>query len=65
MKSKEELIKEREEIRKKHSLSAILNKQSEGLGDSIAKMTSALGIKPCGACKKRQEKLNQIFPYKK
>lgn len=38
--------------------------KSRGFGDTVAKMTSAVGIKPCGGCKKRQEKLNKIFPYK-
>lgn len=49
--------------------------KSKGLGDTIAKITKATGIKQvvesvskatgkdCG-CKKRQEKLNKIFPYK-
>lgn len=48
--------------------------KSRGLGDSIAKVTKATGIravvdaaskkmnKPCG-CKGRQEKLNKLFPY--
>lgn len=36
---------------------------SKGLGDTIAKATKAIGLKPCNACKKRQEKLNKIFPY--
>jgi len=39
-------------------------KPSRGFGDTIAKMTTALGIKPCGGCKKRQEKLNRAFPYR-
>lgn len=51
--------------------------QSEGLGDTIAKITNALGIdklaeetakvmgkSDCG-CKKRQQKLNELFPYVK
>ena len=38
---------------------------SVGLGDTIAKVTTAMGIKPCGKCKKRQEALNKAFPYKK
>lgn len=38
--------------------------ESKGLGDTIKKFTSAVGIKQCGACKKRQEKLNKMFPYK-
>jgi hypothetical protein len=38
-------------------------KQKRGLGDSIAEITRRVGIKPCGACKKRQKKLNEWFPY--
>jgi hypothetical protein len=38
---------------------------SRGLGDTIAKATKAVGIKPCGGCKKRQAILNKIVPYKK
>jgi hypothetical protein len=36
----------------------------KGFGDTIANLTKSVGIKPCGACKKRQEKLNKLFPYK-
>ncbi len=35
-----------------------------GLGDVIAKATKAVGIKPCGGCKKRQEWLNKKVPFK-
>ncbi len=35
-----------------------------GLGDVVAKVTSAVGIKPCGGCKERQAKLNKSFPFK-
>lgn len=35
-----------------------------GLGDTIAKATKAVGIKPCGGCKRRQAKLNELVPYK-
>jgi len=43
--------------------------KSKGLGDTIAKVTKATGLDKlatddCG-CKKRQKKLNKIFPYKK
>jgi len=50
------------------------NKKSKGLGDTIAKITKATGIKKvvdtvakatgkdCG-CNKRQENLNRLFPY--
>ena len=37
---------------------------SRGVGDTIAKITKAVGVKPCGKCKKRQEALNKAFPYK-
>lgn len=51
-------------------------RKSRGLGDTIEKFTSATGIKAavdatakavgkdCG-CKKRRDKLNEMFPYKK
>ncbi len=35
-----------------------------GVGDVVARITSAVGIKPCGGCKDRQEKLNRAFPFK-
>jgi len=46
--------------------------ESKGLGDTIEKFTKATGIKKiadkvpggCG-CKKRKDKLNEMFPYKK
>jgi len=53
------------------------NKQSEGLGDTVAKITEflmidqlaqkiaeSMGHEDCG-CTRRQEKLNKIFPYNK
>ena len=41
------------------------NPPSQGLGDTVAKVTKALGVQPCGGCKKRQERLNRMVPYKK
>ena len=38
--------------------------KSRGLGDTIAAVTTALGIPTCGGCKKRQEALNRLVPYK-
>ena len=38
--------------------------KSKGLGDTVKKITNAVGIKQCGACKRRQQKLNRLFPYK-
>ena len=40
------------------------SQKSRGLGDTVAKITSAIGIKPCGGCKERQDKLNKLIPYK-
>lgn len=38
--------------------------KSRGLGDTIAKVAKKIGFKkPCSACSKRQEILNQWFPY--
>ena len=47
-------------------------KKDKGLGDTIERITNATGIskivksitKECG-CKKRKDKLNNLFPYKK
>jgi hypothetical protein len=33
-----------------------------GLGDVIADGTKALGVKPCGKCRKRQAWLNRVTP---
>lgn len=47
-------------------------KKSRGLGDTVARFTEATGIKNvvekttkgnCG-CKRRQDSLNKLFPYK-
>jgi len=38
--------------------------KSKGLGDSIAKLTESVGIKPCISCKKRRDLLNRLFPFK-
>jgi len=53
------------------------NQKSKGLGDTIAKVTHAVGLdkvaeavakaagkEDCG-CSKRQQKLNDMFPYNK
>lgn len=37
---------------------------SRGIGDTIAKVTNAVGIKSCGGCKKRQQALNNLVPFK-
>lgn len=42
-----------------------IDEPSRGLGDTIAKATKAIGIKPCGRCRERQKLLNKVLPYKK
>lgn len=37
--------------------------ESRGLGDTIAKATKKMGIKPCKPCQKRRQKLNKAIPY--
>ena len=34
--------------------------KDRGLGDTIKRVTDAVGIKTCGKCQKRREKLNQM-----
>jgi hypothetical protein len=34
-----------------------------GLGDAVAKVTDRLGVKPCGKCGERREKLNQLVRF--
>tara|TARA_R110002167_G_scaffold308154_1_gene512900 strand:- start:600 stop:872 length:273 start_codon:yes stop_codon:yes gene_type:complete len=59
------LLKEMAELERAASIERLTKKKlSTGLGDTIKKVTNALGVKQCGGCKKRQEKLNRLFPYK-
>jgi hypothetical protein len=37
--------------------------RSRGLGDTIHRVTSALGIPHCGGCEQRREFLNELIPY--
>jgi len=41
------------------------NCKSRGLGGTVAKITKRFGVKPCGSCKERQAKLNDLVPYKR
>ncbi len=36
-----------------------------GVGDVVAQLTKAVGIRPCGKCTQRRNKLNSIFPFSK
>lgn len=35
-----------------------------GLGDLVKRATSAIGIKPCGGCRRRAEALNRWLVFK-
>jgi len=38
---------------------------SKGLGDTVAKVIHAVtGIEPCEACRRRRDRLNEMFPYR-
>ena len=37
--------------------------KSLGLGDTVARLTHALGIPHCCGCEKRRQWLNRIWPY--
>jgi hypothetical protein len=41
-----------------------LGKPWKGLGDVVASLTKAVGIKPCAACGRRQTALNKAIPFK-
>lgn len=40
-------------------------KKPAGLGDVIAEVTSAVGIKPCDNCEKRKDIFNVAWPFHK
>lgn len=37
--------------------------RSRGFGDTVAKITAAAGVKPCGGCKERRDRWNQRLSY--
>jgi len=65
--SPEDLRRLRLRTVKKPPKRLVAPKESQGLGDTIAKVihVGTLGIvKPCGGCRKRQRNLNERYPYK-
>jgi hypothetical protein len=61
----EETIINPHPLQKMKSTGTLVDRPSKGLGDTIAKITTRMGFKSCGGCKKRQAYLNEKFPYKK
>ena len=54
--------------RRDHKAIPVAPKKARGAGDTVAKAIHTVSrgrIKPCGGCKKRQKKLNEIVPYNK
>jgi hypothetical protein len=51
-------VKQKQEEPRGMRLPGFVNDEDVGLGDAIKRMTSALGIKPCGGCQRRAEALN-------
>jgi hypothetical protein len=39
------------------------NQEPVGLGDVVAAMTKAVGIKPCGPCEQRRRLLNERLQF--
>lgn len=44
-------------------LPGFINDDDVGLGDAITRVTSYIGIKPCGGCGRRAAALNQWFVF--
>jgi len=41
----------------------VAEERDRGLGDTIKRVTAAVGIKACGGCQKRADLLNRLVPY--
>ncbi len=41
-----------------------MERESKGLGDTVARLTHAVGIRPCDGCEKRRAWLNEVVPYR-
>jgi hypothetical protein len=44
-------------------LPGFITKKEIGLGDIIGRATAAIGVKPCAACQKRADALNQKIVF--
>lgn len=39
-----------------------VSEELSGAGDVVKRVTSALGVRPCGGCERRAQMLNRWFP---
>lgn len=46
-------------------LKKIWGKESEGFGDTVAKLTKTFGIQPCDACERRRKLFNEKLKYRR
>jgi hypothetical protein len=44
-------------------LPGFVSDEPVGLGDTIKRATSAIGIRPCGGCQKRAARLNSLLSF--
>ncbi len=44
-------------------LPGFVNDEDVGLGDALKRVTSAVGIKPCGGCERRAARLNRLLMF--
>jgi cytidine deaminase len=46
-------------------LPPIVKPEDRGIGDVIARMAQTTGITPCGGCRERQRRLNDLMPFRR
>ena len=61
-KSSIELEQEQEEAAGMR-LPGFVNDEDVGLGDALKRVTSAMGIRPCGGCERRAAALNRLLIF--
>jgi hypothetical protein len=59
--SEEKVRRERRPLRVR--LPGFVSEEDVGLGDSIKRVTSYLGIRPCGGCERRAAALNRRLVF--
>jgi hypothetical protein len=62
-KKKQNLATKTEHPPTRFRLPGFLFEQEIGLGDAIKRVTSAMGVRPCGGCEKRAAALNRWLTF--